>query len=237
MSVTARSAPTARPPSRPTLQATLRDNVPAMLLGAAAAAMTAAVFLALPPQREATSLARFLIQLVPFFLAAEAIARLRLGESLRLRAALVATPIAFLVIFCWFVPKIFFSLDTFETVYVLILQMVPFIILSMTLAFRLGGGPAAMCRRLSTALLLLMLSGLEDLAFLTVNPHTDPAWATIPERWNWASHMEVFLGHYPTKYEAYAFIGVHVALALLVLFLPARYFSRVRPRRPAARHR
>jgi hypothetical protein len=71
-------------------------------------------------------------------------------------------------------------------------------------------------------MLLLMLSGLEDLAFLVVNPHTDPRWTSIPEVWTWASHMKVFIGHAPTKYEAYGFIAVHTALALLVLFLPAR---------------
>jgi len=209
----------------------LHDNVPTLALGAAALLLTAAIFLFLPPQREATSLAGFLLQLLPFVLAAEAIARLRLAESLRLGLGLVAAPMVFLVIFCWFVPKVFFSLDNFETVYVLVLMMIPFIILSLTLTFRLGGGPTAMCRRLAGAMLLLMLSGLEDLAFLTVNHHTDPEWATIPERWNWASHMKVFLGHYPTKEEAFVFIGVHVVLALLVLFLPTRYFTAMRPRR------
>ena len=101
-------------------------------------------------------------------------------------------------------------------------------ILSLALAYRLGGGEGSGVRRLAYAMLLLMLSGLEDLAFLTVNPHTDPRWTPIPEVWSWASHMTVFLGHPPTKYEAYGFIAAHVALAALVLFLPGRVFRAVR---------
>jgi hypothetical protein len=40
--------------------------------------------------------------------------------------------------------------------------------------------------------------------------------------------MTVFLGHPPTRYQAYAFIGVHVVLAALVLFLPARVVRAIR---------
>lgn len=219
-----------RPGGGSSLTAALRDNRPTIALGAAAVIVTAIIFAFLPPQREASSLARFLFQLVPFVLAAEGIARLTLTEAHRLKLALVATPLTFLGIFCWFVPRMFFNVDDFPKFYVIVLQMVPFIILAMTLAFRLGGGPSALCRRLAAAMLLLMLSGLEDLAFLKVNHQTDPAWNHIPARWNWASHMKVFLGHYPTKYEAFAFVGVHVILAGLVLFLPARYFLKLRSR-------
>src|SRR6478752_2291386 len=96
-----------QPRAATTLSAVLHDNVPTLALGAAALLLTAAIFLFLPPQREATSLAGFLLQLLPFVLAAEAIARLRLAESLRLGLGLVAAPMVFLVIFCWFVPKVF----------------------------------------------------------------------------------------------------------------------------------
>jgi hypothetical protein len=105
------------------------------------------------------------------------------------------------------------------------LTAAPFVILALTLTFRLGGGRPATTARLAAAMLLLMLSGLEDLAFLLVNPHTDPRWTPIPEVWTWASHIEVFIGHPPTKYEAYAFITVHVLLAVAVLFLPGRVVS------------
>jgi hypothetical protein len=57
----------------------------------------------------------------------------------------------------------------------------------------------------------------------------------MPEVWSWASHMTVFLGHPPTKYQAFAFIAIHVALAALVLFLPGRVIGTLWGR--IARHR
>jgi hypothetical protein len=107
-------------------------------------------------------------------------------------------------------------------------------ILALSLAYRLGGGSRETSLRLTFAMLLLQLSGLEDLAFLTVNPHTDPEWTPIPEKWTWADHMTVFLGHAASKYEAYAFITVHVVLALLVLFLPVRAVTALARRRRKA---
>ena len=53
--------------------------------------------------------------------------------------------------------------------------MLPYTILALVLCYRLGGGIASQCRRLAYGTLLLMLSGLEDLAFLTINAHTDRA--------------------------------------------------------------
>jgi hypothetical protein len=84
-------------------------------------------------------------------------------------------------------------------------------------------------------LLLLMLSGLEDLAFLTINHQTDPQFKSIPEHWTWASHINVFFGRPVTKYEAYGFITIHVVAALLVLLLPARWLRSLR--RPLATRR
>jgi len=67
---------------------------------------------------------------------------------------------------------------------------------------------------------------------LTLNDHPSGSrYASIPEVWTWASHITVFLGHPATKIEAFAFIGVHVILALLVLFLPGRVFAVTRRRR------
>lgn len=205
-----------------------RRQLPFLALAAAAAAAAAFVWFAMPHEREVTALWVLLVKLLPFVLATEAVARLDLAAPARRRLAAVALPVAFLVFFCFFVPRIFFYSDDGPTLYYYVLTLTPFVILSLVLAYRLGGGPAGGVRRLAYAMLLLMLSGLEDLAFLTVNPHTDPKWTPIPEVWSWASHMTVFLGHPPTKYEAYGFIAVHVALAALVLFLPGRVLRAVR---------
>jgi hypothetical protein len=206
----------------------LRRHLPFTVLAGAALAAAALVWFVMPHEREIKSLWVLLVKLVPFVLATEAVARLDLERPTRRRLALVALPCAFLIFFCFFVPRMFFYSDDPPTLYYYVLTLTPFVILSLVLAYRLGGGPAGGVRRIAYALLLLMLSGLEDLAFLTVNPQTDPRWTPIPEVWSWASHMTVFLGHPPTKYEAYAFIAVHVLLAALVLFLPASVIRAVR---------
>jgi hypothetical protein len=203
-----------------------------LVLAALALATAAWIWLALPHEREVRSLWVLLVKLVPFVLAVEAIAELEPAWLRRLPLARLAIPAAFLVYFCYFVPRIFFNAGdaTFERLYYLVLTLTPFLILALVLAYRLGGGAAATVRRLAYAMLLLMLSGLEDLAYIKVNPHTDPAWQQIPEVWTWAHHMTVFVGHPLTRNQAFAFIAVHVVLALLVLFLPATAF-----RRPLAR--
>ena len=65
-----------------------------------------------------------------------------------------------------------------------------------------------------------MLSGSEDLAFRLLN-HLG-----VPPRWDWAYHIKVFYGHFPSSTEAYVFLGIHLILAALVLTAPARWFRR-----------
>jgi hypothetical protein len=210
------------------------------VLAALALAAAAWTWLALPHERELRSLWVLLAKLVPFVLATEAAAALDPAWARRLPLAKLAIPAAFLVYFCFFTPKIFFNSgdDTFDELYNLMLTLTPFLILALVLAYRLAGGGAGTVRRLAYAMLLLMLSGLEDLAYILVNPHTDPAWQEIPEVWTWAHHMTVFVGQPLTRNQAFAFIAVHVVAALLVLFLPAaavrRPLARLQRRRRAA---
>jgi hypothetical protein len=200
----------------------VRRHLPFALAATAAVAAAAIVWLALPHEREVGSVWELLAKLVPFVLATEAIARMDGDLARRRWLARIALPAAFLVFFCWFVPKIFYYNEQFDRLYFYVLTLTPFVILSLALAYRLGGGTPGEVRRVAYASLLLMLSGLEDLAFLVLSPHTDPRFWPIPEVWSWASHMTVFLGHPPTKAEAFAFIAVHLILAGLVLFLPGR---------------
>jgi len=174
----------------------------------------------LAPDREVKSLGIFLFKILPFALASVCIAFLNADFLKKFKLHFPILLIGFLGYFAFFIPKIFFALDDFVTVYYLTLLEVPYIILLISLAVRLGGGSTETCLRLSFAMLFLMLSGIEDLAFLTVNHHTDPQWATIPDVWTWASHIKVIIGHYPTKYEAYVFIAVNVLLAVLIAFVP-----------------
>lgn len=176
--------------------------------------------LGLPQDRVVQNLGIFLFKLLPFSLGAIAISFFDVKILYRFKLVFPLMFLGFLTIFAVFVPKIFFNLDNFEQVYYLILMMVPFIILLLTFTFRLGGASTENCLRLAFSLLLLMISGIEDLAFLKINKHTDPAWATVPDVWKWASHIKVRIGHFPTKYEAYVFIAVHFILATLVAFVP-----------------
>ncbi|GAB3966157.1 hypothetical protein GCM10029978_030650 [Actinoallomurus acanthiterrae] len=181
------------------------------------------IWSAVPHQHKISSLWLFLFELTPFLAAAGAIAWLDVGWARRLRLHLVVVPAAFLAMFCFFVPRIFYYAGRdADQLYYHMLTLVPLIILSLCLSYRLGGGTRNGTLRLGGALLLLQLSGLEDLAYILVNPHTDPKWQHVPDVWTWAYHMSVFIGHAPTKDQAYAFITVHVVLALLVLFLPGR---------------
>ncbi|MEV0400965.1 hypothetical protein [Actinoallomurus sp. NPDC050550] len=181
------------------------------------------IWFAVPHQHKISSLWLFLFELTPFLAAAGAIAWLDVDWARRLRLHLVVIPAAFLAMFCFFVPRIFYYAGRDgDQLYYHMLTLVPLIILSLCLSYRLGGGTRTGTLRLGGALLLLQLSGLEDLAYILVNPHTDPKWQHVPDVWTWAYHMSVFIGHAPTKYQAYAFITVHVVLALLVLFLPGR---------------
>jgi len=197
-----------------------RDDKITLIAGGIALLIGLYAIFFMPHDRQVQSLGIFLFKLLPFLLAAIAIAFFDINYLYRFKLVFPAFFIGFLIIFTVFVPKIFFHLENYEQVYYLILMLVPFIILFTTLAYRLGGGATGNCLRLALSLLVIMLSGIEDLAFLTINNHTDPAWSTIPEVWTWASHIKVRIGHYPTKYEAYAFIAFHFVLAFFIAYFP-----------------
>lgn len=210
-------------------QSVLRRNLVFGILVAVTGVLAAYIWLGMPHDREVKSLWIFLFKLLPFVLAAEAIARLDVALFHRLRMARVLLPICFAVFFLFFVPKIFFYGGDHPNLYYHVLTLTPFIILSIALAYRLGGGLASTTRRLAIGMLLIMISGAEDLAFLTVNDLRGTDFHPIPEVWTWASHMKVRLGHYPSKYEAFGFIAVHLALAAFVLIAPTRWFEKLNP--------
>jgi hypothetical protein len=205
----------------------LRTHRKFIILAVLTAVAAAAVWVGFPHQKAIPNVWVLLAKLVPFILATEAIAAMRFSKDTMRKISLASTPLCFLVFFTFFVPQIFFAAANEKSFYYLVLTLTPFIILSLTLAHRLGGGTPGTARRHGYAMLLLQLSGLEDLAFLTINPHTDPAWTPIPEVWTWADHMTVRLGHPATKYEAFTLIAVHVILAVLVLTLPNRFWLRI----------
>lgn len=164
--------------------------------------------------REVESLGVLLFKLIPFIFASLFIATIDVDLVKKGYANLFFIYAGFLIFFGLFVPRIFW--EGFENeskgLYYIVLIMVPFIILLVGFAFRMGGAAPETTLRLLFSMLLIMLSGIEDLAYLVTTPGQGP----IPEVWHWASHIKVRLGHFPTKYEAYAFISVHLILAIFV---------------------
>jgi hypothetical protein len=212
-------------------RATRRKHVAFSGLSAATLVSAVAVWSLFPHQQQLSSVWVLFAKLVPVVFATEAIAVLDVDLVRRRNLAMVAMPVVFVVFVCYFAPRIFFlsSFGTFDQLYFLVITMLPYTVLALVLCYRMGGGSSSHSRRLSYGMLLLMLSGLEDLAFLKVNHHSDPRFTSIPEHWTWASHINVFFGGPVSKHQAYVFIAIHITLALTVLFLPARAFRRLRP--------
>ena len=188
------------------------------------------IILYLPHDREVKSLAIFLLNLLPFFLAAISISLLDYHFFQTHNIALIAIVCCFLLFFVVYVPRLFYELFVADGggIYYNTLILVPIIILSLALSYRLGGGSTENTLRLSFSLLVIMLSGIEDLAFFIVNSHEPGRFNPIPEVWDWVSHMRVRIGHNPTKNEAYLFIAGHLVLAGFILFYPFRFITRLK---------
>jgi hypothetical protein len=220
-----------------------RDNRVALPLGVLAVALAALVRFVIPYEQEITSLWMLLVKLTPQLAALACVAWLDVAWARRLRLHLVALPAIFLAFLGYFVPATFMTaLDMvdgtaeFEDLYLHVVVFVPFIMIALALAYRVGGGSREGVLRVGAAMTILQMSGLEDLVAVLLNSRLDG----IPEVWDWAHHITVRLGHVATRNEAYAFIAVHVVLAVLVLAVPRRLFAalgrRLRPgRRPAGR--
>jgi len=176
----------------------------------------------MPHTREIESIWAFLFKLLPFIFATFCIAYFDISYFVSSKVAPILICISFGIFFILYVPKLFFySLnDGWENVYYLTLLISPVIILSLVFAYRAGGGSTGTCIRISFGMLMIMLSGLEDLAFMVVNDHPVGRFNPIPEVWDWIPHMEIRLGKHPEKHEAYLFIATHIVIAMLIIFYP-----------------
>ena len=183
-------------------------------------------------ERDIASLGEFLFKLVPFVFAALSIAYFDKRFLKINKFTSVFVVLCFCPFFFFYVPKIFFySLnDQWHNLYYLTLVISPMLILFLTFAYRLGGAGTGACLRVAFAMLLLMLSGLEDLMFLLINDHPFGRFNPIPQTWDWIPHMKVRIGHAPSQQEAYFFIFAHVALAVFILVYPFRMLQRLNER-------
>jgi hypothetical protein len=214
----------------------IRANLVTLVMGVVAVALAGLVRFVLPYEQDITTLWGFLVKLTPQLAAIVAVAWLDVETARRLRLHLIALPALFLGFLLYFVPATFIrAMDiedgsgTFEDLYLHVVVFVPFLIVALLVAYRIGGGSREGVLRTGAAMSILHVSGLEDLVAVSMNRRLDG----IPEVWAWADHITVRIGHPATKAEAYAFIAAHVVAALLVLFLPRSLFRR-RDRQPAA---
>jgi hypothetical protein len=209
----------------------LRPGVRSLALGLLAATGVAAVTLLLPTQRSLANAGVLIAHVVPFVLAVESVAAAVPEWFQRGRTREVGAVLLFAAFLCYLVPKLFAGAlsGDFDVFYSWMRTTVPYVILAIVVALRLGGASAQTVRRVGYACLLVMLSGLEDLMFLVVNRQP------IPAHWTWADHMTVFLGHPASRAEAFGFIGVHLLAAAAVLTAPWRGRAIARHRRPRRR--
>src|ERR1044072_6551321 len=142
-----------------------RKHLGFLIFAALAVLAAAFVWFGLPHDPQVKSLWIFLVKLLPFVLATEAISRLDAEWAKRLKLHVLAIPAAFMVYFLYFVPKIFFfgsevagTREAYYDLYYHVLTLTPLIIVSLAMAFRLGGGSAGAGRRLGSGMLLVMLS-------------------------------------------------------------------------------
>ncbi|MBN2006515.1 MAG: hypothetical protein JXA21_24400 [Anaerolineae bacterium] len=92
-----------------------------------------------------------------------------------------------------------------------------FTILFALFAYRLGGGRTASVLKLGLSSVLIMLSGLNDLTMWIMYPWPN---GERPFVFDWASHVEVFIGREPNLYHMLGFFAAHLILIGVILALP-----------------
>jgi hypothetical protein len=115
-----------------------------LTLGGLTLASAVVVLLAFPRQQAIPNVWSLLAHLVPFVLGVETVASLRPGWFARWRLRELVQVGCFLVIFGYFVPRLFDQRlrGTFDHFYYLMLTMVPVLILALGLSHRVAGGRA-----------------------------------------------------------------------------------------------
>ncbi len=166
------------------------------------------------------SLGIFFFKLLPFVFALIALCFFPF-EKINTPIKLLFCVFAFGIFFCYGVAKlIFYFIEqvTYEEFYLLLQLLTPLMILSLALALRCGGMKGKDVGIFGTIAIVFMISGIEDLTSQYIRIALVPGYK-IPETWDWANHMTVFLGRVLTKNEAYIFIAIHFVIIALILYL------------------
>ncbi|WP_040949679.1 hypothetical protein [Gorillibacterium massiliense] len=102
--------------------------------------------------------------------------------------------------------------EWYTLLYLLVVQMIN---LTVSFAYRMGGGTSGRTIKISLLATITLFSGFLDLAFYTINPVEVPAGGLI-----YAHHITIIVGHALSYNETIIFALCHIPLFLLVLFTP-----------------
>lgn len=178
------------------------------------------IWLFLPHNSELETIWQMLFKIGVFLLICTSIALF--PNNFRHRYLLVCLP--FFGFLGYIMPRIsyfgFFVRDilqddalTGELYTFLYLLLYPGIILTVCLAYRMGGGSPGTTLKIALTGVILIFSGYLDILWPLVNP------VPLPEIVR-AQHIKVVLGHFATYREAVIFTICHIPLLIGVQFLP-----------------
>lgn len=193
-----------------------------LLPATAAAGLTFLIMGVLPADRTINNIFEWAFRISPVCFAVVAIALFptKSGRNLVLLALLIVGYMGVLDTFI--ITRILEFVDAadqdaaFPRLYQMTIFLDAFVVLAITLGFRLGGGKAGKVLRLGFAGTLILISGLNDLTFYYSYPWSDGR----PPRLTWASHITIFVGGPPTPTTAIVFCAVHLLLAAAIIVVP-----------------
>lgn len=196
--------------------------IPAIIGGG----LTVLTLFVLPPDRVINGFTEFLFKITPFVTAVFAIALFpKKGNWVGLLLVLG------FIFYMGYIDSAFFIqlgnlldaavADTYQeqfpAFYTFHIFVNSFTVLLAIFAYRLGGANAARVIKVGLSGILVMISGLNDLATWVIYPWPN---GERPFVFYWASHVAIFIGRDPTLYHMLAFLAVHLLLIGLLFWLP-----------------
>lgn len=162
----------------------------------------------------------FLLKLLPFLFALIGIS-LFPSHKIQPPWNIILIILGFGVVFCYGFPKqaYFFLKSDWESFYLVAQMMMPFTILLLAFTMKTFGMKVKETFVFGLTCILFMLSGIEDLTFLLLNPNLETGEFMIPEKWDWAHHMTIRAGRVLNRNEAFGFIALHFLLIAFIFYV------------------
>jgi hypothetical protein len=196
--------------------------IPAIIGGG----ITILTLFVLPPDRVIDGLVEFLFKITPLVTAVFAIALFpKKGNWVGLLLVLG------FIFYMGYIDSVFFIqlgdlldaavADTYQqqfpAFYTFHIFVNSFTVLLAIFAYRLGGAHAARVIKVGLSGILVMISGLNDLATWVIYPWPN---GERPLVFHWASHVAIFIGRDPNLYHMLAFLTIHLLLIGIIFWLP-----------------